>query len=145
MLSKLPIKTRLAFAFTGLMAVVLTLTGTVFHYGFAAQIDGVINAEVAGLAAEFVADLAAGETGVLHDFSQTQTDAFVAQVIDGAGKVIETGGGSVATSLVPKSLDDIGIPQLSDLRAVVREGTAAVPLRIATAPIPGGGLVLVGK
>ena len=55
MLHKRPIKTRLAIAFTGLMAVVLTITGTVFHYGFAAQIDGVINAEIADLAAEFVA------------------------------------------------------------------------------------------
>ena len=145
MLHKRPIKTRLAIAFTGLMAVVLTITGTVFHYGFAAQIDGVINAEIADLAAEFVADLAAGETNVLHDFSQTQTDAFVAQVIDGAGNVVETGGGSVATSLVPKAIGDTRTPQLSDLRAVIREGAAAVPLRIATAPIPGGGLVMVGK
>ena len=142
---KRPIKTRLAFAFTGLMAVVLTITGTVFRYGFAAQIDGVINAEIADLAAEFVADLATGETDVLHDFSQTQTDAFVAQVIDGAGKVVETGGGSVTTPLVPEALGDIGAPHLSDLRAVMREGTAAVPLRIAIAPIPGGGLIVVGK
>ena len=145
MLHKRPIKTRLAIAFTGLMAVVLTITGTVFHYGFAAQIDGVINAEVAGLAAEFVADLATGETDVLHDFSQTQTDAFVAQVIDGAGKVVETGGGSVTTSLVPEAFGDIGIAHAFDLLAVVQDGTAAVPLRIATAPIPGGGLILVGK
>ena len=145
MLRKLPIKTRLSFAFTGLMAVVLIITGTVFRYGFAAQIDGVINAEIADLAAEFVADLATGETDVLHDFSQTQTDAFVAQVIDGAGKVVETGGGSVTTPLVPEALGDIGAPHLSDLRAVMREGTAAVLLRIAIAPTPGGGLIVVGK
>ena len=141
----LPIKTRLAFAFTCLMAVVLTVTGTVFYYGFAAQIDGAINAEIAGLAEEFVADLAAGETDVLHDFYQTQSDAYVAQVIDASGKVVETSVGIIATPLVAKAPAAIGTTRLSDIRSVMREGTAAVPLRIAVAPIQGGGLVLVGK
>lgn len=141
----LPIKTRLAFAFTGLMAVVLTVTGTVFYVGFAAQIDGVINAEVAGLAKEFAADLSTGETGVLHDFSQTQSDAYFAQVIDASGKVVETGGASGTTSLAPETPAGISTTRVFDVRVIVREGSAAVPARIAMAPTPLGGVVLVGK
>lgn len=142
MLRNLPIKTRLAFAFTGLMAVVLTVTGTVFYVGFAAQIDGVINAEVAGLAEEFVADLSTGETGVLHDFSQTQSVAFFAQVIDASGNVVETGG---TTSLAQEMPVRISTTSIFDLRVIVREGSAAVPARVAMAPTPLGGMVLVGK
>ena len=141
----LPIKTRLTLVFTGLMAVVLVAMGMLFYQGIAAQLDRVINAEIAGLAEEFAADFAGGEADVLHDFSVTQSDDYFAQVIDASGQVTETSTGGVSSPLIPARPDAIGATTLFDLDTIVRTGSGPVPVRVAVAPAPGGRIVLVGQ
>lgn len=144
MTSRLPIKTRLTLAFTCLLAAVLAVSGTLLAIGFAAQLDKVIDAEVAALAEEYVADLAGGETDVLHDFAQSEPAEFFAQIIDRSGRVIESSPDTLATSLAPAGSANISGVTLFDISAVSL-GADPVAARIAVAPAIGGYLVLIGE
>lgn len=140
-----PVKTRLTLVFTGLMAVVLLAMGSLFYYGFAAQLDRVINAEIAGLAEEFAADFASGETDVLHDFSTTQSDDYFAQVIDASGQVTETSAGGASSPLVAEQPGTFRATTLFDLNAIIRVGSAPEPVRVAVTPAAEGRIVIVGQ
>lgn len=137
---QLPIKTRLALSFTGLLALVLCISGTVLYFGFARQLDAVIDGQIAALVDEFVVDIRDGEHDVLHDFEISEPVEFVSQVVGRSGNVIQTSRGITDPILEPELLAGIAG---SEIHEAVLPSLGAV--RVGIAPAPDGMLVLVGK
>ncbi len=145
MWQQLPIKTRLALHFTGLLALVLAVSGVFLFSGFARQLDVVIDDEITSLAEEFVQDIGDGEHrdgehDILHDFEISKPADLFSQIIDRSGTVIETTRG-IAESVLGSSV----LAKVAGTE--IHETTLATigRVRVGIAPAPDGTLVLVGK
>ncbi len=83
------IRTRLTLVFAALMVAVLGIAGTLVYRGFEAQRDQTLNERLILLTRELVADFADGESTVLHDFGEGDSEGFIAQVLGPDGTIRE--------------------------------------------------------
>ena len=75
--------------FASLMVAVLAVAGTLVYRGFAAQRDQTINERLILLTRELAADFADGESKVLIDFGDGDSEGFFAQVLGSDGAIRE--------------------------------------------------------
>jgi two-component system OmpR family sensor kinase len=140
---RLPIRARLTVIFAILMAAVLVVTGAFVYHSFAAQLDGTINQRLVSLAKELVGDIADGDSIVLDDFGEGDSEGFFAQVLNSDGSVAEKQDTAPEPLLVPQEL--AGTPGRLIERLVRGEtGSDARPARLTIEPAPGGSFVVVG-
>jgi heavy metal sensor kinase len=138
---RLPIRTRLTILFAALMAAVLAIAGTLVYRGFAAQLDQAIDERVTVLARELAGDLKDGETQVLHDFGNGESEGFFAQVLGPDGKIAESHDTAAAPLIGPSELRATAI---IDRQAPSPDG-AMRAARLSVEAAAGERTVIVGK
>jgi signal transduction histidine kinase len=136
---RLPIRTRLAGAFSVILAVVLTASGVAIMWGFREELNGVIDAEITALAREFAKDLEDGETGVLQELPVAAADGLF-------GLVMRDGGGieEVSAGVALEARDVTPRPELQVVETVL-PGVPGPGVRLVAVHAPEGLLVVVGR
>ena len=85
---QLPIRTRLTLVFSGVLLIVLAISGALIYRGFAAQLDTVIDGDIAALAKEFVVDVESNEGDILGDYGLSEPEDSFAAILDHDGRVL---------------------------------------------------------
>ena len=141
---RLPIRTRLTAVFAVLMVAVLTIAGTFVYHVFAARLDQAIDGRLTSLAKELAADIDDGESEVLHDFSEGDSEGFFAQIVDGGGNIGESRDTAPQPLLVPPDLQSGADGRLFEKLVLSESGTATRPARLAVEAAAGNRFVIVG-
>jgi hypothetical protein len=133
---RLPIRTRLTLVFAVLMMAILGVAGAFVYHTFAAQLDRVINGRLTALAKELAADIKDGETAVLQDFGDGDSEGFFGQVLNKDGGIVEKQDIASGPLLAPRDLQmgaegayfekPIGVGNGADTRPVRLAAEAAV-------------------
>lgn len=140
----LPIRARLTLVFAGVLLAVLGVSGALIYRGFAAQLDTVIDGNIAALAQEFVADVANRESDVLSDYGLSEPKDSFARILGRDGEVIETSQSAGNLTIEYAGIAKIPPAGLSDAQAL-GGGDDPKPVRIFAAAAADGKTVIVGE
>jgi heavy metal sensor kinase len=141
---RMPIRTRLTLVFAALMVAVLAIAGVLVYRGFAAQRDQIINERLSVLTRELVADFEDGESNVLHDFGEGDSEGFFAQVL-GPGGTIQEKHDTADDPLIASGEAGRGSEPLLIEKAVAHAvGADPRPARISAMAATGERWVVVG-
>jgi two-component system, OmpR family, sensor kinase len=141
---RLPIRARLTLTFAVLMAAALAVTGAFVYHAFAAQLDNTIEVRLTSLAKELVGDLEEGDSRVLDDFGEGDSEGFFAQVLNGDGSIAEVQDTLPEPLRGPRQLAESAAGSLFEQPVRGENGSEARPARLTIEPAPDGRFVVVG-
>ena len=141
----LPIRTRLTLVSSGILLAVLAVSGTLVYFGFVAQLDSVINGEIASLTQEFVADVANGEADVLADYGLSEPKDSFAKILDRNGKILEVSHSAARLNIVYPPDRRFNTPGLFDALMKGPGDVEPKPTRLLAAAAADGKTVIVGE
>lgn len=139
---QLPIRTRLTLAFSGVLLIVLAISGALIYRGFAAQLDTVIDGDIAALVKEFVVDVENNEGDILGDYGLSEPKDSFAAILDRDGRVLE----------ISRLAETIEYPGKATLpptgyfngQVLTAENVEPEPARLFAAVASNGNFVVVG-
>ncbi len=105
---RLPIRARLTLVFSGLLLVVLVLSGIGLSVTFRVWLEHGVRREIGALAKEFATDVVAGEVGILEDYGPTEPPESFAQLLAADGKMMATTRGINAPLVSVERLARLG-------------------------------------
>lgn len=140
---RLPIRTRLTFAFAGLLAVVLTISGGLLLWGFSSWLDHEIREDLTAFAEEFSADITKGDDGILADFGATEPPELFAQIVERDGRIRETTRGIMKPAIDRRTLPGLTTPTFSSSQLVI--GGKNLNVNVYALPVHGGPVVVLGS
>ena len=140
----IPIRVRLTLVFAALMVVFLAIAGALFYRSFASQLDQPIDSRLLSLAVELAADLASGESTVLGDFGQGDSEGFFAQVLARDGSIQEASGTPEKALVDLNKLPPGARPALVEGAGRLDSGAMVKPSRLSVIAASGNRVVVVG-
>jgi heavy metal sensor kinase len=126
------------------MVAVLSITGVLVYRAFAAQLDHAMIERLTSLARELAADIEDGETNVLHDFGEGDSEGFFAQVLNRNGTINERNGTAADPLLLKTILDESAAGEILERVLPSETGTERRLGRLVIEPAAGGQFVVVG-
>lgn len=141
---RLPIRIKLTLVFAALMIAALTVTGAFVYSAFAVQLDQVMDERLFSLAKELAADIKRGETTILLDFGDGDSEGFFGQVLNGDGSIAEKQDAAPAPLLTPLDLREAADGRFFERLVDDGSGTDMRPVRLAVEVASGNRFVIVG-